>query len=145
MASNLIAGDRNRARAPRLAVIYQPIDRLKPNPKNARTHTKRQVQKIAASTQSFGFNCPILVDAELNVVSGHGRLLACRQLGLTEVPTISLEHLTSAQAQAFAIADNRLTEIATWDAALLGEQLRLLSEMNLDFSLELTGFDIPEI
>src|SRR5207244_188381 len=83
--------------------------------------------------------------AELNVVSGHGRLLACRQLGLTEVPTISLEHLTSAQAQAFAIADNRLTEIATWDAALLGEQLRLLSEMNLDFSLELTGFDIPEI
>jgi DNA modification methylase len=126
-------------------MLYQPIDRLKPNPGNARTHSKRQVRQLADSMQAFGFNCPILVDAELNVISGHGRLLACRHLGWTVVPTISLEHLTPAQAQAFAIADNRLTEIATWDPTLLGEQLRLLSEMSLDFNLELTGFEIAEI
>jgi DNA modification methylase len=134
-----------RDATPRLAIVYQPIDRLRPNPNNARAHSKQQIQKIAASMQAFGVNCPILVDADRNVVSGHGRLLACRQLGMTEVPTISLEHLTPAQVQAFAIADNRLAEVATWDEALLREQFRLLSNMSLDFSLEVTGFDIPQI
>jgi DNA modification methylase len=142
MTANVI---RDGASVLRLAIIYQPIDRLKPNPSNARTHSKRQIQKIAASMREFGVNCPILIDGEGNVISGHGRLLACRQLGLGEVPTISLEHLTPAQVAAFTLADNKLAQLADWDNALLGEQLRLLSEMNLDFSLELTGFEIPEI
>src|SRR5205823_8150359 len=85
------------------------------------------------------------VRAELRVIAGHGRLLACRLLGRTEVPTISLEHLSEAQARAFMIADNRLTEVASWDDRLLGEQLRELSELHLDFSLEVTGFEMAEI
>jgi ParB-like chromosome segregation protein Spo0J len=145
MTVDLAARKRDGTHASRLAIRYEPIDSLNPNQKNARSHSKRQIEKIAASMQAFGLNCPILVDRDRNIVSGHGRLLACRQLGLTEVPTISLEHLTQAQAQAFAIADNRLAELATWDNQLLGEQLRLLSEMNLDFNLELTGFEVAEI
>ncbi|HYU11096.1 MAG TPA: ParB N-terminal domain-containing protein, partial [Stellaceae bacterium] len=130
---------------PRMSVVYRPLDQLKPDPTNARRHSHKQIRQIARSIETFGFNVPILVDAELKVIAGHGRLLACRELGRAEVPTISLEHLTKAQARAFMIADNRLTEIATWDDRLLGEQLRELSELNLDFSLELTGFDMAEI
>jgi ParB-like chromosome segregation protein Spo0J len=79
------------------------------------------------------------------VLAGHGRLLACRELGITEVPTVCLDHLTSAQARVFMIADNRLTEIATWDDQLLAEQLKELSLLDLDFSIELTGFEMGEI
>ena len=129
----------------RMSVVYRPLDQLKPDPTNARRHSHKQIRQIARSIETFGFNVPILVDAELKVIAGHGRLLACRELGRAEVPTISLEHLTKARARAFVIADNRLTEIATWDDRLLGEQLRELAELNLDFSLELTGFDMAEI
>jgi ParB-like chromosome segregation protein Spo0J len=73
-----------------------------------------QIRQIANSIEAFGFNVPVLVDAELNVICGHGRLLACRELGWTEVPTLCLDHLTPAQARAFMIADNRLTEISSW-------------------------------
>jgi len=132
-------------RDPRISIVYRPLDQLRPDPGNARRHSREQIRKIAGSIEAFGFNVPILVDPELNVIAGHGRLLACRELGHADVPTISLEHLTDAQARAFMIADNRLTEIATWDDRLLGEQLRELSELNLDFSLELTGFDMAEI
>ena len=128
-----------------LNVIRHPIDRLSPDPNNPRTHSKKQIRQIAQSIAKFGFNVPVLVDAELKVIAGHGRLLAAQQLGLSQVPTISIEHLTPMQAKAFAIADNRLTEIATWDEQLLGEQLRQLSELDLDFSLEVTGFEIGEI
>src|SRR5712672_2860370 len=133
------------ARDPRVEIVYRPIDQLKPDPRNPRRHERKQIRKIADSIETFGFNVPILVDAELRVIAGHGRLLACRLLGRKEVPTISLEHLSPAQARAFMIADNRLTEIASWDDRLLGEQLRELSELNLKFSLEITGFDMAEI
>jgi len=126
-------------------VVYRRIDQLKPDPRNPRRHTAKQIRQIAESIRRFGFNVPVLVDADHKVIAGHGRLLACRQLGRVEVPTIRLEHLSEAQARAFMIADNRLTEIATWDDRLLGKQLRELSELNLDFSLELTGFDMAEI
>ena len=86
------------------------------------------------SIKIFGFNVPVLVNADLNVIAGHGRLLAARELGITEVPTLCLDHLTPAQARAFMIADNRLTEIATWDDRLLAEQLKDLSLLGLDFS-----------
>jgi DNA modification methylase len=79
------------------------------------------------------------------VIAGHGRLLACQELGIDEVPTLCLDHLTPAQARAFRIADNKLTENATWDERLLGEQLRDLSLSGLDFSLEITGFEMGEI
>lgn len=74
--------------------------------------SKKQIQQIAESIMTFGFNVPILVDRDGNVIAGHGRLLACRELGMNEVPTLCLEHLTPAQARAFRIADNKLTENA---------------------------------
>ena len=88
---------------------------------------------------------PVLVDAELDVIAGHGRLLACRELGIDEVPTLCLDHLTPAQVRAFRIADNKLTENATWDDRLLAEQLRDLSLSGLDFDIEVTGFEMGEI
>jgi DNA modification methylase len=88
---------------------------------------------------------PVLVDPELNVIAGHGRLAAGQTLGLTEVPTVRLDHLSPAQRRAFMIADNRLTELAEWDEGLLAQQLKDLSLLGLDFSLEVTGFEIAEI
>src|SRR5204862_3378754 len=88
------------ARDPRVEIVYRPIDQLKPDPRNPRRHERKQIRKIADSIETFGFNVPILVDAELRVIAGHGRLLACPLLGRNEVPTISLEHLSEAQARA---------------------------------------------
>ncbi len=132
-------------RAPRMSIVCRAVDQLKPDPTNARRHSKKQIQQIADSIKTFGFNVPILIDRDGKVVAGHGRLLACRPLGITEVPTLCLDHLTAAQARAFMIADNRLTEIATWDDRLLAEQLKQLSLSGLDFSIEVTGFEMGEI
>lgn len=133
------------ARRVSLSIAYLPIDQLKPDPKNARLHTAKQIRQIAQSIGSFGFNVPVLIDRDLNVIAGHGRLLACKRLGWSEVPTIRLEHLSEAQKRAFMIADNRLTEIASWDDRLLAEQLQALSSVELDFDIETIGFDMGEI
>lgn len=125
---NLLTRPEMTDRTPaRLAIVYRPITELTPDPKNPRTHTRKQVDQIAKSITTFGFNVPILVDARLNVVAGHGRLLACRKLGWKEVPTIGLDHLTAAQAKAFLIADNRLTENSEWSDRLLAEAFQELS------------------
>ena len=98
-------------RAP-LSIEHVPLDRLQPDPGNARQHSAKQIRQIATSIETFGFNVPILVDADLNVIAGHGRLLACKRLGWREVPTIRLDHLSPEQKRAFMIADNRLAEVA---------------------------------
>src|ERR1700720_1706442 len=131
--------------AARMLIVYRAINQLTPDPANPRRHSRRQVRQIAESIRVFGFNVPILVDRDLNVISGHGRLMACRELGMTEVPTLCLDHLTPAQVRAFMISDNRLSEIATWDDRLLAQQLKDLSLSGLDFSLEVTGFEMGEI
>jgi DNA modification methylase len=131
--------------APKIQITHRRVSDLRPDPKNPRAHTAKQVRQIARSIETFGFNVPVLVDGAGKVIAGHGRLLACRELGWDEVPTIALAHLTEAQAKAFMIADNRLTEIATWDNRLLAEQLRDLSIENLGFDLEVVGFDMGEI
>jgi ParB-like chromosome segregation protein Spo0J len=128
-----------------LKVVYRQIDGLKPDPANPRRHSKKQIRQIKNSIKSFGFIVPVLVDREGNVIAGHGRVLAALEMGMAEVPTLCIAHLTRAQVRAFIIADNRLTEIATWDDRLLAEQLKELSLLNLDFSLELTGFEMGEI
>jgi ParB-like nuclease domain len=145
MQETITRTPRRTAHRTLLAVCYLPIEQLKLDPRNARVHSKRQIRQIACSIESFGFNVPILIDSENNIIGGHGRLLAAKHLGLTEVPTIRLDHLTDAQRRAFAIADNRLTEIATWAGRLLGETLRELASIDLDFDLEVTGFDTGEI
>src|SRR4051812_6242423 len=92
-----------------LSIVYRPIDQLKLDPANPRRHSKKQVRQIANSIELFGFIVPILTDRHGNVITGHGRLLAAKLLGMTEVPTLCLDHLTEAQARALMIADNRLT------------------------------------
>jgi ParB-like chromosome segregation protein Spo0J len=131
--------------APRMLIVYRAIEQLKPDPDNARRHSKKQVRQIAESIKVFGFNVPILIDRDGDVIAGHGRLLAAGELGMTEVPTLCLDHLTPTQVRAFRIADNRLTEIATWDDRLLAQQLKDLSLLGLDFSLEVIGFEMAEI
>jgi hypothetical protein len=129
----------------RIQVLYRPVEDLKLDLNNPRIHTRQQLGQIARSIQTFGFIVPVLVDTNLKVIAGHGRILAVKELGWTEIPTIQLDHLSEAQARAYMIADNRLTEIATWDDTLLGEQLKSLSEVELDFDLEVTGFTMGEI
>lgn len=128
-----------------LVIEYRPVSTLRPDPRNPRRHTERQVRQIAKSIEVFGFNVPILINADMQVIAGHGRLQACKLIGVTEVPTIRLENLSDAQASAFLIADNRLTENSEWDHRILGEQLSVLSAAELDFKLDVIGFELGEI
>jgi len=121
------------------------IDALHPDPRNARRHSARQLKLLARSIEAFGFNVPVLIDDNRTVLSGHARVAAARKLGLGEVPTIQLSHLRPDQAAAFEIADNRLSELATWDEALLAEQLKALTLVDLTFDIESTGFTVGEI
>jgi ParB-like chromosome segregation protein Spo0J len=135
----------NKKAAERLKVVYRRIEELKLDPGNPRLHSARHIRQIAQSIETFGMIAPILIDRTDTVVAGHGRVLACQQLGRMEVPTIALEHLTDSQAKAYLIADNRLAENSEWDERLLAEQLKQLSELKLDFALDVTGFEIGEI
>src|SRR6202789_3996130 len=128
-----------------LEITYLRTISLKPDPRNPRIHTDKQVRQIAQSIESFGFNVPLLIDDQQMVIAGHGRLLAARKLGWDTVPAIRLSHLTESQRIAFLIADNRLTENSSWDERMLGEQFKILSELELDFDLEAIGFEVPEI
>lgn len=129
----------------RLAVEYRSISSIRFDPQNPRIHTKKQVRQISNSIKAFGFNVPVLINASGQLVAGHGRFLAAQQLGIAEIPTLSLEHLNPEQTRAFMIADNKISENADWNEALLGEQLKSLSVLDLDFSLETTGFEMSQI
>ncbi len=126
-------------------IEYKKIADLKLDSKNPRAHSPRQIRQIARSIKAFDFNVPVLIDDKGKVIAGHGRILAALQLGWTQVPTICLDHLTPAQAKAFMIADNKLTENSLWDDQLLAEQLKELSVLDLDFELDATGFEMGEI
>lgn len=127
------------------SISQRAIDSLTPYKRNARTHSSKQIAKLAASITEFGFVNPILVDAEDNVIAGHGRLEAARSLGMTAVPTIRIDHLTGTQLQAYRIADNKLAELAGWDSELLKIELAELSAIDLAFPVEVTGFEMVEI
>jgi ParB-like chromosome segregation protein Spo0J len=103
----------------KLVVETISVGSLRLDPQNPRQHTARQITQIARSIESFGFNVPVLVDRENKVLAGHGRVQALQRLCRREVPVIRLEHLTPAQAKAFNIADNRLTEAASWNDRLV--------------------------
>jgi DNA modification methylase len=127
-----------------LSIELVPIGALKPDPRNPRMHSVRQIKLIAQSITAFGYSAPIVIDRSNNVLAGHGRLLACKKLGWAQVPTIRLG-VTEAAARAFMIADNRLAELATWDDRLLAGKLSELAELKLDFDLEAIGFTMGEI
>lgn len=127
-----------------LKIVYLPIDRILPSPRNARTHSKKQIHKIASSLRKFGFVNPILIGDGGEVIAGHGRLEAARQLGLKQVPTICLSHMSEAERRAYRIADNRLAELAGWDDELLKIEFEELAVLDLDL-LDDTGFETAEI
>jgi DNA modification methylase len=126
-----------------LEITYQKVTDLIPYVNNSRTHSEEQVKQIAASIKEFGFTNPILIDENKGVIAGHGRLLAAGKLALAEVPTIVLEGLTEAQRKAYVIADNKLALNAGWDTTSLTAELERLKE--LDFDLDILGFDIDEL
>jgi len=129
--------------AERLRLEFWPISRLIPSPRNARTHSEAQVAEIAGSIRAFGFTNPILVGEDGDVVAGHGRLAAARQLGLTEVPVIPLRGLTELQRRQLVLADNRIALNAGWDLEMLNLELRDLSGLGADLSK--LGFTAPEL
>jgi DNA modification methylase len=129
----------------RLEVEYLPISTLHPWPSNARTHSKKQIHQIANSIQEFGFTNPVLVDSDKVIVAGHGRVEAAKILGMLTVPTICLDHLSRQQKRALILADNRLALNAGWDPEILKIEFQHLSVADLEFDLEITGFDSAEI
>jgi DNA modification methylase len=128
---------------PKLTVRLRKVAELVPYARNARQHPEKQVAQIAGSIRAFGFNNPVLVDAEGGIVAGHGRVLAAERLGLDRVPTIQLDHLSENERRAFILADNRIAENGGWDQDLLSLEMADLSALGLDVSL--TGFTAPEI
>jgi DNA modification methylase len=128
-----------------MEVVVRPLSSLKSNPRNARTHSRRQLRQIADSIEAFGFNNPILVDESHFILAGHGRVEAAKLLGLTDVPTVCLAHMTEAEKRAYVIADNRLAEKAGWDAEILAIEFETLFEIAPEFDLTITGFEIAEI
>lgn len=127
-----------------LHVEFRQIDQLLPYVRNARTHSAVQIRQIAASIAEFGFNNPVLIDAEGSIIAGHGRVLAAGELKLPQVPVIVLSHLTESQKRAFRIADNQLALNAAWDPDLLRLELKALAAA-AELALDLTGFDPDEL
>ena len=119
------------------------IDKLVPYARNARTHSKEQILQLRASLREFGFVNPVIVDKDLTIIAGHGRVLAAKEEGITEVPCVFAEHLTEAQKRAYIIADNRLAMNAGWDAEMLSVELSELQ--GVDFDISLLGFDDAEL
>ena len=124
-------------------IEYISVDKLIPYANNSRTHSDAQVAQIAASIKEFGWTNPILIDGANGIIAGHGRLLAARKLGYTEVPTIELKGMTEAQKKAYVIADNKLALNADWDTTILGLELNALKDVGFD--LDILGFDDKEL
>jgi DNA modification methylase len=119
------------------------IDKVFPYANNSRTHSEEQVSQIAASMKEWGWTNPVLVDESGQIIAGHGRILAARKLGITEVPVVIAEGWSEAKKKAYVIADNKLALNAGWDDSVLRLEFEELK--NLDFDLELTGFTLDEI
>ena len=128
-----------------LDIRYQAVSSLRPRASNARTHSAKQIRQIADSIRQFGFTNPVLVDAENVIIAGHGRVAAARAIGLETVPTVCLDGLSAAEIRAYVIADNRLAENAGWDREILAIELQNLAELDLDFDVTITGFEMAEI
>lgn len=129
--------------APKLEIIYRPVEDLIPYARNSRTHSPEQVAQIAASIREFGFLNPVILDGANGIIAGHGRVLALQKLGLLEVPTVDASHLTEAQRRAYVIADNRIALSAGWDSDMLKIELEELK--GLDFNIDLVGFELGEL
>jgi len=126
-----------------MAVTPMAITRMRPYGKNARTHSKKQIQQIADSIRRFGFTNPVLVSGEDEIIAGHCRVEAARLLGMQSVPTLRLSHLNPAQRRAYVLADNKLALNAGWDRNVLAIELQAL--IDIEFDVEITGFSLAEV
>lgn len=124
----------------KLNIIYRQIKDLKPYKKNAKKHSKEQVEQIANSIKEFGFTQPVIIDKNNCVVAGHGRILGARKAGLKQVPTVCLEELTEEQIKAYRLVNNKLNE-SEWDSDLLKQSLDEIAEMDM----EVFGFTIDSL
>jgi len=129
----------------KLTIGQLPVGSLKPYDRNARTHSAKQIAQIASSIKAFGFNNPVLIDKDGGIIAGHGRVEAAKALGQETVPCVRLEHLNEAQKRAYILADNKLAEKAGWDPEILKIELQHLTNLDLDFDISVTGFEMPEI
>ena len=120
-----------------------PISKLVPYVNNARTHSPEQIMKLRSSLREFGFINPIIIDRDYGIIAGHGRLLAAKEEGITEVPCVFVDYLTEAQKKAYILADNRMAMDAGWDEELLRVEIEALQGEAFDVSL--TGFDEKEL
>jgi DNA modification methylase len=136
------SSDRSSVSIDRKIELIAP-DRLVPYKANARTHTKKQLRQIAESIKRFGFTNPVLIDDASEIIAGHGRVEAAKLLGLSGVPALRLSHLSTADKRAYVLADNKLAEKAGGDREILAIELQGLIDLN--FEIELTGFETPEI
>ena len=121
----------------------RPTHSLRPYPGNARTHSPKQIKQISRSIERFGFNNPVLVDDDDQIIAGHGRVEAAKLLNMKTVPTVRLSHLSEAEKRAYILADNRLAEKAGWDNEVLAIELQGL--VDLGFDVLLTGFEPAEV
>ena len=137
MYKTLINNIERKKNMEELNIVYKPIKELKPYKKNAKKHSKEQVEQIANSIKEFGFTQPVIIDKNNSVVAGHGRILGAKKAGLKQVPTVCLEELTEEQIKAYRLVDNKLNE-SEWDYSLLDEELENLTE---DINMDLFGFD----
>jgi len=128
-----------------LKVQYLPVTGVKPDPRNARTHPRKQIEQISASIGAFGFTNPLLIDESAVLIAGHGRLAAARKLGLELVPVIELKGLSEAEKRALKLADNKIAQNAGWDVELLKIELESLAKLDVGFNLAITGFSSGEI
>ena len=129
----------------KLEIVDLPPEQITPDPLNPRQHRKRHVRQIAKSFEAFGFNAPILIDENRQIVAGHGRHAAAVYLGLPTVPTICLGHLNVQQRRAYLVADNRLGDLSKWDGKALAGIMLELAEADLSFDVEAAGFSVGEI
>lgn len=126
-----------------LKIEIVDIQQIRPYTNNAKEHSEKQIAQIAESIRQFGFNNPVLIDEVGEIIAGHGRYLAAKQLNMENIPTITLSHLNDEQKRLYRIADNKLTELGKWDISLLQMEFKELENLNLD--LEITGFETEEI
>lgn len=154
MRNNTLSTKKNGTRRPsthadNLQVSWLPVAQIRPSARNARKHSDAQVRKIADSLQQFGAINPVIVDADGEIIAGHGRYAAAQLLKLEQLPVIRAGHLTPEQVRAYRLVDNRLAELSSWDDSLLTVELEFLGQCELadviDFAPEITGFESAEI
>jgi len=134
-------------RTNRLNLLIQnvPLEQVQQNRHTARIHPPKKIFQLARSIDKHGIFIPVIIDEGSVLLSGHARFEAARELGMVEIPAICVTHLSDEEKRAFTLADNRLAELASWDEAILKQELRFLAEFDIDFDFSAIGFDTAEV